>query len=260
MRVTCKHCGQQINAEDINLNRLVAKCWSCHAVFDISDQLDPLPESGAREPASSPRQNGGVPATPSVPLPKGITVERGDDQSMSGAYRTSAKQPLDLRITYKWFSQKHIGLIAFSVIWFGFLAFWYITAAGGGAPLSFFTFPLIHVAVGLGLGYSGIAGLFNSTEITVDDATLRITHGPLPWPGNREMLVADLEQLYSEEKRHQQKNGVRYSYTLSAVLKSNRAVNLIKGLEEPAQARYLEQIIEEALGIENRPVTGELPK
>jgi hypothetical protein len=80
MQVTCKQCGAPIGAEAVNLDRLVAKCAFCNAVFSFADQL---------EPAERPR-----PAAErfDVPMPKGFDV-----QARTGR----------LRIARKWFSHKN---------------------------------------------------------------------------------------------------------------------------------------------------------
>ena len=33
MRVSCKSCGAAVPAANLNLDRMVAKCGACHAVF-----------------------------------------------------------------------------------------------------------------------------------------------------------------------------------------------------------------------------------
>lgn len=36
MKLNCTHCGQDIHTDNANLDQLVATCWSCHAVYDLS--------------------------------------------------------------------------------------------------------------------------------------------------------------------------------------------------------------------------------
>ncbi len=43
-------------------------------------------------------------------------------------------------------------------------------------------------------------------------------------------------------------------------MKGNTAVSLLTGLETPQHAMYIEQELERHLGIEDRPVRGELPR
>ena len=61
MQLHCPYCGHAIPAADVNLDRMVAKCASCSAVFGFEDQVDAAP--------AAPRKL-------AVPLPKGIAVEQ----------------------------------------------------------------------------------------------------------------------------------------------------------------------------------------
>lgn len=61
MRITCKQCGADVLAENINIDSLIAKCNFCHAVFRFDDQLEPF-----QTPSPPPRLE--------VPMPKGIEV------------------------------------------------------------------------------------------------------------------------------------------------------------------------------------------
>ena len=62
-----------------------------------------------------------------------------------------------LRIVRKWFGFKFVFLTLFVIIWDAFLVNWYAMAFSSSFQsafdLMFFLFPLIHVAVGIGLTY-----------------------------------------------------------------------------------------------------------
>lgn len=58
----------------------------------------------------------------------------------------------------------------------------------------FLLFPIVHVAVGVGLTYYTLAGFLNFTEVTVRGGTLTVRQGPLPWKGNRTLSAIDLAQ------------------------------------------------------------------
>jgi hypothetical protein len=94
----------------------------------------------------------------------------------------------------------------------------------------------------------------NSTRIAVEGGILTVRHGPLPWPGNRSLPVADLQQLFCEEVVGSK--GSR-SYRLNAVLKTGKKLRLVTALKEPDQALYLEQLLETRLGIVDVAVAGE---
>jgi hypothetical protein len=114
-----------------------------------------------------------------------------------------------LSIQFAWFSPTAIFLAFFCLVWFGFLTFWYTMAGATGAPLLFFIFPLIHVAVGLGLGYYTLCLFFNKTYIDIHDHHLWVHHTPIPWwKGNVNIAVQDIEQVYVKEKKQKTKMAV----------------------------------------------------
>lgn len=227
MNIKCPHCGREVPSADINIQSAMAKCASCNAVFGFADKVPGALLADKR----------------TVEMPRNYTL--GTD----GA---------DLVITRRWMSAKFVFLLFFCVFWDGFLFFWYSMAFAKGAPLMAILFPLIHVAVGVGLTYFTIAGFVNRTRINVNPAEIRIKHYPLPWAGNRTVQRAEIEQLFCEEKVSRGKNGSNYSYILSAVTRSGGRLKLVSGLDKPEDALFLEQKIEGYLGISDKAVAGEM--
>src|SRR5690606_5247899 len=75
-----------------------------------------------------------------------------------------------LVFTRRWFQPVFLFLAFFCLMWDGFLVVWYGIAfatlgTAKGPGLMMFVFPLIHVAVGVGLTYYTICGFFNRTEV-----------------------------------------------------------------------------------------------
>lgn len=221
----CRRCGAQITAENINLDTALAKCRQCHAVFGFADRL-----SGTRS----------APPAMDVPLPEGLTMsERADT----------------LRLERRWFRPSLFFQLLFCIGWDAFLVFWYTNVPDN---FLFVVFPLIHVAVGVGLTYATIAGFLNRTIIEAGARHLAIQHAPLPWRGNRRLPVGELQQLFCEEHVRRSDHGSTASYSLNAVLHNGRKLALVKGLPAADQALFLEHALEKHLGIANRPVPGEL--
>jgi hypothetical protein len=73
------------------------------------------------------------------------------------------------------------------------------------------------------------------------------------------LQASDLIQLYSEERVTRSNNGTRLTYQLSAISGENKKIKLLSGLNSPDEVRFFEQKIEEQLGVQDRPVEGELP-
>jgi hypothetical protein len=182
---------------------------------------------------------------PSAPRPQSVTVESKYDS---------------LNIVYRWWSFKYLFLVVFCIAWDSFLVFWY-SMVSQGAPWIMILFPIGHVAVGVGLTYYTIAGFMNRTFITINQQWITVTHGPLPWIGNKRIDRIQVGQLYAEELRSQSsRGGTSFQYLLNIILRDNTKLKLLAGLPSPDIALFIEQTIEEYLQIEDKPVTGEIPK
>lgn len=147
-----------------------------------------------------------------------------------------------LHISWRWLRAQHVLLFFFCIAWDSFLFVWYRTAfTQGDLNAVTLLFPLAHVAVGIGLTYSTLAGLLNTTRLSARERTLTIRHGPVPWPGNRTVQAWDLERLYCFEKVSKGEDSVTRTWTLRAVLRSGKELDLVSNLPEENHARFLEQ-------------------
>jgi hypothetical protein len=164
------------------------------------------------------------------------------------------------RLVQRWFSFKFIFLALFALFWDGFLIFWYGAALLAGASWIMLVFPLVHLAVGIGITYYTIAGFINRTVVEVNRETLSVWFEPLPWFGKRKLSTAGVTQLYCKEKIVRHKNGYSIQYVLYAVTAANTQVKLLGGLDDSNTAIFLEQQLERWLKIEDRPVAGEIPR
>jgi len=164
-----------------------------------------------------------------------------------------------IEIVRTWFGMQFLLLTAFAVFWDGFLFFWYSSLPADG-PLIAALFPLLHVGVGVGITYYALAGWFNRTHIYVGQGRIGVRHGPLPWPGNKEINAIDVKQLYAKEKVSRSEDSTSVTFELRVVTKGGRNVKLVGGLETQEQAIFIEQKIEKHLRIEDAPVAGEIRK
>lgn len=231
IHVECRSCGTSVPAADINIEKLVAKCSRCHAVFGI--HLD-----GS---ASAPR--GGVKIAP----PKNVTVE-----NQGGEF-------VILRRWRGWGAV--IFLTIFAMIWNGICWPFFVAMLMEG-PWFIAAFLSIFCLVGLAVAYSTLAMLLNSTEIRVGSRDLAVKHGPVPVPGGVEVQSGDIEQLWVEQSiSHSRSNNghVNTHVTYSVLLRKKDGTRevLLKSAGSSEFALFVEQEIEEHLGIENRPVRGE---
>lgn len=180
-----------------------------------------------------------------MPLPAGMSIE----ESSAGTV-----------ITRRWFGVTMIFLAFFCVAWDGFLLFWYGMALGPNAPWIMTIFPLAHVAIGVGLTYFTLAGLFNRSWIKAANGVISVLHGPLPWLGNQVLPCTEIDQLFCREKVTQGKNGPNIRYEVWACMRDGSNKKLLGGTLTDEQAIYIEQRLEKALGITDRPMPGEMPR
>jgi hypothetical protein len=242
LSIHCPQCRKKVPATAVNVERMVAKCDACDAVFDFSEQVE-----RSRVPLDA------APTAP-VPLPPGIKVER-EDAAVFGDYRNAPKAGGKLVIQRRWFRWALLPLLGFCVFWDGFLVIWYAGVIAGGAPLGMALFPLLHVGVGVGLTYSTLAGLFNTTTITVGDGRLGVRHGPIPWTGNRSVPTDDIRQLYTERLISSGKNKTE-TFTIHAIVTAGPTIPIVSRLSDLPQALYIEKEVEKHLGIEDQRVPG----
>jgi len=168
MQLLCQSCGKPIPAQDVNIEMGIAKCSACNAVFDFLDEV------GARSTCQT-----------NIGLPKRFTVENWGPE---------------LVITCRWFNHGVWFLLLFCIFWDGFLAVWYsaviaglVNGKMGAIVLLPLLFPILHVAIGVGLTYSVLCTFLNRTVIRASVAELTVRHGPLYWAGNCQHLTSDLK-------------------------------------------------------------------
>jgi hypothetical protein len=234
MQLSCISCGKAIPAQDVNIDKAIAKCQACHAVFSFLDRVQ-----GA---STGPR--------PAVPLPPRMRIENWGPE---------------LSITRSWYTHAVWFLLVFCIFWDGFLVVWYSLGIGamlsgeaGGMAWIMLVFPVLHVAVGLGLTYLVICIFLNKTVIKVSMGELTVRHGPVPCGGNRQVLTSDLKQLYCTETITRSKNGCTTTYNLMALTQTGDKLKLLRGLDQLDQGLFIEQQIEQHLRIPDQRVPEEV--
>lgn len=167
-----------------------------------------------------------------------------------------------LHIVYRWFREIHLFILFFSFLWNALLLFFYLNADSlSEAPVTFLIFPLLHLLTGLALFYYALAGIFNKTLVIARASHLSIRHRPFPWIGGRRIPRTKLAQLFVHESISHSSSGTLVTYQVRAlVAKRKQAITLVRGLESPEQARFIERSIEDYLQIQDYPVSGEYPK
>ena len=236
MQLACAACGTLIPAEDINIDKAIAKCRNCNGVFSFYEHLKTAEEHRPRPP---------------VPMPRGLRVENWGPE---------------LTITRRWYTHGLWFLLLFCVFWDGFLVVWYTIGIGElqkpNADWSIWimlVFPVFHLLIGLALTVAVVYGFLNRTVIRVSMGELSVFHGPIPCGGNRRVRGIDLKQLYCTETNRKSKNGISTHYNLIALQRDGTKLTLLSALDDLNQALYIEQQIEQCLKIPDERVPDEVP-
>jgi hypothetical protein len=230
MKLNCVKCGAEIPAANINLDRMVAKCAVCNSLFSFDKEF-------ASPAVLSRRQQFDVPRPERV----SVNTENGV-----------------LTICLSWFTYKTLLFTVFAIFWnsfmFSMLTDMFSTDAGPGGVVVLF-FP--HFWAGIALIYYVLTGYLNETRVTIESGRLTVRHGPLPYWGNKDLVVSDIMQLYTKHNFSTWRQNWAGHYELHAVTGKNRHEKLLSGLDNPDYATFIEQEIEDYLGIEDYPVRGE---
>lgn len=225
----CTSCAREIPPASVSEAIQAARCPACSRLVDLT-----------RERGSARLQRQPL----ATPAPERWKVEDG---------------VLAFSASWRWFDLKGLFLIPFMLFWNGIL---FAMAMGVSEGLKhperlLFGLAVPHVWVGLGLLYSTLANLLNSTRVSVRDGELRVSKGPLPWLGNRRVGGGELTQIFVVEKRG---GKGAPSYELCASTREGKKIALLSGIDSHDKALFLEHRVERALGIEDRAVVGEHPK
>lgn len=157
----------------------------------------------------------------------------------------------------KWFTIAHLGTLLFALLWNAFSYFFYLMMISGNVSVIILLFPVMHMIVGIWLLYFGICGFFNKTIITANRQDLSVRHLPLPWSSEKVIPVSAISQLYITEHSRKHRGSVINSYNVEVMLTNSHAVLLVKGLDSPEEATFIEKAVERFLRIEDHSVEGE---
>ncbi len=222
MKVTCSDCGRKLARDDINIDKMMGICPQCSNVITIKNTDDDVVND--RRYAMSKR----------------ISIN-----SRGG----------DLNLEVRWFSLVGFVLLFFCTIWDGFMIVWFYIAITKKIWLMAVC-GTIHGLVGVVLTYFTLCVFVNRTVINVNRYKLKTVHKPLPWFGEIELDAREIEQLYCKEIVSRSDSGTSVTYELWLIVNSEHK-RIMRGAYNSNDVKYLEQEIENYLGIENEAVNNE---
>jgi len=160
----------------------------------------------------------------------GIQVERGGQ---------------GLRITRSWSRGAGYAMLAWTVVWFGLVAFFLSLSHQSGG-----WFELLALLPGMAMAYAAMTRFFNHTLIEADRSRLVVRHEPLPWPGGKRFARRDVRGLHVEVRRiHAKGNSVDERW-IFIVRPDGRKATLVKGLEmSELQMNSIVAALSEYLGV-----------
>ncbi len=222
--LTCPSCGGRIKVTPNTAHYICEFCKNEH--FVAPDSKLALEQKFNR---------------PEIAMPGGMHVDYGAQS---------------LHLERRWFSMKYVPMAFFCVAWDAFLVFWYSMAFSMNPGWIFIVFPIAHLAVGVGLTYSTLAGFLNTTKVDVNSKFISIAHGPLPWLGDKSISTTSVKQFFTKEKRGEKGS----TFELYLLTQDNKSIKLMDGLDTPDAGLFIEQQIESWLQIKDTPVAGEFPR
>jgi hypothetical protein len=249
----CAYCNKVIAVETIPQESFFVTCPHCRALNNRPLGEGPTaPAPGKPWKGEGENLSTGGSSHGSIP-PRELSVELP-------ASTTMGKKRGRLRLAWPWTQDfDRLLFFALTIIWYGLVYSFY----GRSLDIELLGTQLPVLAILILIGYLPIAQLINKTVIEVNRNTLNLFFEPLPWPGKKSFASDDVSQIYcKEDSRRKSGSGAdrKPTYTVNGILKNGNDLVLVAWLETPEQARFIEQSIEEHLGIVDRPVAGELPK
>ncbi len=104
--------------------------------------------------------------------------------------------------------------------------------------------------------YCLLATFLNHTNIQISGSDLKIRIRPIPWIGDKTVKKLEITQLFVREKTSKDSYGqITKSYQVHWINTRGQRLPLV-GRLRVHEALYLENRLEEILGIENQPVSG----
>ena len=230
----CPNCSHFIKADDINIDKAIAKCSNCDHVFSFDSSFG---------------HHGDAYSRPDMLIPEGLEVLklRSELDLQVNWWRNSSKTSIAFQLT-------------FTLIWNLILLPFVVTAIASG-QLSILLFTSLHLIVGVYMLLRMMALFVNTTHINVTKKAIEWRSSPMSMFGKKRKIPAsDIKQLYVSKYVASRTNGrPNYAYALHLITRQGRKLSLLKGMNLETQ-RYMEYEIESFLHIKDARVKNELPK
>jgi hypothetical protein len=147
--------------------------------------------------------------------------------------------------------------LVLSVRWFRAIAIFGVVvglALGGcfgsgydmfGLVPGWFRWPVVVVAVVF--VYASVCRLVNRSTIRVDNESITVSHGPLPWGSKKNLAVRDIAGLYCKTFIQRSNRTETRTYEVHAKLNDGTTAEIIDSLPLPDEASFIKKQIDERL-------------
>lgn len=228
-KIVCPSCQSEVPPEELNIHDKIGKCCDCGGVFSFSDQLQ-LKNTTTADPVSNQEE-----VQKPLARPEGVelfqygnTLECSMQTGMNTVFMILFAYAIMLAIFFSGFA---FGIGNEVLKWIGF-GFWFTA---------------------IFMGYN-LWPFKRKMNLYIADGTLNISWEPTLWKKDIQVRTADINQLYTKQVIN---NGKPTLYIIVDGPKGQRHEALIPKIKTLSRAKYLEQQIEDFLGIENRSVPEE---
>jgi hypothetical protein len=230
LRMACPHCGSAIPEQDQTAPSV--KCRECRGMLDLGCAC----VSGPWPP-------------PPVNQPSAIEIRNGNEVAHDHVQTSNPEnEPAVLTLVrhwhHAWWRVLAILLLGVGCIVFPFLL---PTARQFRVPPTWALLAPVLFPLGLLCVYLGLAGWVQKTVIQVTPRRLTVHHVPLPWVGQRRFEIDDIKALWCvarDHRNHPMTFGIRIAF------KRGMTRVLISGLPDRSQARFIQQELTKALGLD----------
>jgi hypothetical protein len=155
--------------------------------------------------------------------PKAMTLLRDDAEART-------------RVTRRWFHPNALFLLAFTIPWFEVVhELLWIGYRVTGLALGVFALCAMYMLA---------AEIVNRTYVELKGDVLRVSHGPLPWPGTMHVRVNALKRTTTQQDALNPKHR-----SLTLLDGEDDELAVLRGLRTEEEARFLEHAIRAHCGL-----------
>ena len=227
-KISCPSCAKQVPANDLNIHTNIAKCSSCDVIFSFKKKVELLSNQHS--------------ISQEILQPEGVELNYFGDE-------------LDISVEQPWGVFEVIFISLFPLLVLIMTGIFIESFPSTDLTRTF----IISFWLTSFIGY--IAYFFirkrHKMYIHIDDHNLHIERRPRKFVKDKKYAVQDIDQVYVKNVMTSGgTKGVGVFMIVNGV-KGQKHVELIKSVNSRSKAKYIEQEIENYLGIPNRKVPDE---